>query len=233
MEARPFLLDLIVWYTFSMSFLYPIADPFRRGYSHGQWTFYGVRHSGVDDIPIPGGSKYPARSPEDGKITNTGRAGSCGLMIQIKGDSGFTHYMCHFDRVEVSVGQRVKRGQRIGIIGNTSGFINGVFASTQVHLHRVLYDPQGRQRNPDEFTWVHNDVPISDLDKVRKSINGNFLIVFKRQPVKEDNDYFLSRIGKKPPVGINSEPELVNKMKFWAAQPHAVWLRERAKVLSK
>jgi hypothetical protein len=81
--------------------------------------------------------------------------------------------------------------------------------------------------------WLRRKQNMSELDRVRASINDNFKLIYKRNAVKEDNDYYLSRIGQPKPVGIHTEEELKNKMRYWAAQPHAKWLAERKKVLGR
>ena len=78
-------------------------------------------------------------------------------------------------------------------------------------------------------------VPSSEanLELVRGSINQHYRNQFKREPIKEDNDYFLSRIGQPEPVGINTIADLITKMRFWSRQKDSAWKTEREKVLNK
>jgi len=80
--------------------------------------------------------------------------------------------------------------------------------------------------------WLRKKPTVTGLDQVRASINDNFLEIYKRPAVKEDNDYYLSRIGQPAPFGIHTEADLRDKMKFWYAQGEAAWLKERTKVLN-
>lgn len=57
---------------------------------------------------------------------------------------GLTHYYAHLDTVLVASGQRVRRGDTLGTVGNT-----GNARATPPHLHFGLYD--GGALDPEPF----------------------------------------------------------------------------------
>lgn len=65
-----------------------------------------------------------------GKVTRVSNTGSTsyGRWIEISHGNGFTTRYAHLSRQDVSVGQSVSKGKRIGLVGNTGG-------STGSHLH--------------------------------------------------------------------------------------------------
>jgi murein DD-endopeptidase MepM/ murein hydrolase activator NlpD len=108
---------------------------------YGVRTMGGVKkmHYGVDI----GAGKNPTYAAADGYISHAGPAGTAGNMviIQRKGSDGNNHqyvYM-HLDSIAVRQGQMVKKGDVIGIMGET-GRADGV----HLHLeHRILVPTYG------------------------------------------------------------------------------------------
>ncbi|MCH9741448.1 MAG: M23 family metallopeptidase [Epsilonproteobacteria bacterium] len=88
----------------------------------------GKGHQGVD---IRGATcekkKYYAVAVEKGKITYIGR-----YSVSLRGESGRTYRYLHLDSksLQVSVGEKVKRGQRIGLVSDNMGN-----TKTSIHLH--------------------------------------------------------------------------------------------------
>lgn len=75
-------------------------------------------------------------APEDGKITAYGVSGTCGNRLELTAGAN-RHGFCHLERSLVKVGQTVKKGQAIGVMGYTGYTIPaGVNGS---HLHWVIY----------------------------------------------------------------------------------------------
>lgn len=149
----------------------------------------------------------------------------------------------YFDRIPKSIFPYMKRGDIVifdAFPGNPHGHV-GIVTKPSSSLFNFMSFDSNWSVPLKAYNEIHNHKyvlgvlrkkeTLSPLDKVRKSINPNFKEIYKREPVKEDNDYYLSRIGKPAPVGIHTEAVLRNKMKYWAAQPHDKWLKERKKVL--
>lgn len=85
-------------------------------------------HNAVD-WGIPRGSSVVASS--GGTVTKAGWGGGYGYCIFIKHPGGAETRYAHLSKVQVSVGQTVKQGQKIGLTGNTG-------VSTGPHLHFEL-----------------------------------------------------------------------------------------------
>ncbi len=101
------------------------ADPV----THGR----GV-HQGVDIAAAPG---QPVRASADGVVVEAGELGGLGQAVFLAHGFGVTTRYGHMSRIDVRPGQRVKRGDIVGRVGNTG-------RSTGYHLHyevRVDGDP--------------------------------------------------------------------------------------------
>jgi murein DD-endopeptidase MepM/ murein hydrolase activator NlpD len=107
------------------------ADPF-----DGLETF----HKGVDFAGTPGS---PVVAVAAGVVTWAGERTGYGKLIEINHGDGFATRYAHNERTLVTVGQTVKRGERIALMGSTG-------RSTGPHVHfEVLRN--GRQVNPLSF----------------------------------------------------------------------------------
>ncbi len=106
-------------------------------------SFFGMprdggrrEHHGID-IFAPRGT--PVLAAADGLVVRTGDSVRGGLHVWQRavdgaGDSLGTLYYAHLDRVDVAPGTRVRRGDRLGTVGNT-----GNARTTPPHLHFGLY----------------------------------------------------------------------------------------------
>ena len=98
-------------------------------------------HSGLD-IAAPEGE--PILAADEGEVLKAywNRDGYGGLIV-IGHPSGYETWYAHLDRFSVEIGQQVKRGEKIGLMGST-GY------STGSHLHfEVRQD--GQVRDPLDF----------------------------------------------------------------------------------
>jgi murein DD-endopeptidase MepM/ murein hydrolase activator NlpD len=93
----------------------------------------GIRsHEGVD-IKAPRGT--PVVASDDGMITQTGTNRLGGKIVFLSSsDTPYSLYYAHLDSQLVSVGQRVVRGDTLGLVGNTGNAI-----TTAPHLHFGIY----------------------------------------------------------------------------------------------
>ena len=93
-------------------------------------------HEGVD-IFAP--KRTPVIAAEDGYVTKVGRGGLGGKMVWMKAaDKGLYLYYAHLDKQLVETGQRVKKGDTLGLVGNT-----GNARTTPPHLHFGIYSSSG------------------------------------------------------------------------------------------
>lgn len=85
----------------------------------------GEFHRGMDISTKMG---RPIQVPADGVVTEVAYHQDVGQMIQIDHGHGVSTYYAHLSKAEVRAGAVVKRGDRIGYVGNTG-------RSTGPHLH--------------------------------------------------------------------------------------------------
>ncbi len=92
--------------------------------------YYGWKHTGLD---IEGDYVDPLYASEDGIVETAGwNSGGYGLQIIINHGGGTKTRYAHSSKLFVKVGDAVKRGQTIGMIGTTG-------RSTGTHLHYEVY----------------------------------------------------------------------------------------------
>jgi murein DD-endopeptidase MepM/ murein hydrolase activator NlpD len=109
-------------------------------------SFFGPRglqmHQGVD-IAAPAGT--PIRAAEAGEVVFSGTGpGGYGLMIILRHAHGFHTLYAHNRRNLVRVGQQVRQGQVIGLVGSTG-------RSTGSHLH---FEIRNRTSPRDPFFFL-------------------------------------------------------------------------------
>ena len=117
------------------------AFPTVSGYYISQ-GYRGTAHDGVDLAGCPYNSSIFAVN--DGEVVTVSRKWDNGLYIVIRHDNGYYTMYAHLASVNVSVGQRVSKGQVIAGMGR-SGLATGV------HLHFSLwnaYPYKGSSLNP-------------------------------------------------------------------------------------
>ncbi len=118
------------------------ADP----YNHARRTDDGRLLRLHDGIDIYGPRGTPVIAPFDGRVIDPARrwqpweVDRYGLTVVIQstepGTAGYTAVMVHLEHIWVDHGQRVSRGQVIGVLGRT-----GNAAQTRAHLHFELRAP--------------------------------------------------------------------------------------------
>ncbi len=128
----------------------PYPVPVTSGYG---WRLHPITgemsfHAGID-LGAPMGT--PVLATSAGRVDYAAMAGAYGNLVEIHhGNNQATRY-AHLSAINVSVGQTVSKGQRIGLVGSTG-------RSTGPHLHYeiLLASPQG---------WVTTN-PAPYLSKV-------------------------------------------------------------------
>jgi murein DD-endopeptidase MepM/ murein hydrolase activator NlpD len=115
------------------------------GYREDPVNGKGAFHAGVD-LLARRGEKIMATA--DGTVIQANNNGDYGRFIEIRHGNGFTTHFAHLQKYKVKKGDKVKRGQVIGLVG-TSG------RSTGAHLHYELC-LNGRPINPETFMQTGN-----------------------------------------------------------------------------
>ncbi len=104
-------------------FSIPVKSNFR--YTSGFGPRWGRMHNGTD---FAGPIGTPIYTTADGVVTHAGWSSGYGRLIKIRHDFGIETRYAHLNAIDVRVGQRVSRGERIGAMGNSG-------RSTGPHLH--------------------------------------------------------------------------------------------------
>lgn len=152
----------------------PAIMPINRKALHGDhigafgWRNHPIYHRYIFHKGIDLGSDRgtPVYSSGDGVVSfvnarGTGRRGY-GKHIIIDHGFGYKTKYAHLHEVDVVEGQRVRRGEIIGKVGNTGG-------STGPHLHyEVLY--MGSPVNP--INYFRRDMASEDFERIVESANA-------------------------------------------------------------
>jgi murein DD-endopeptidase MepM/ murein hydrolase activator NlpD len=94
-------------------------------------------HEGID-VTAPMGS--PIEAPAAGVVTDAGWESGYGNTVTIDHGYGVTTKFAHASKLLVKRGQRVQRGQRIALVGNT-GLATGPHLHYEVHVNCRPVDP--------------------------------------------------------------------------------------------
>lgn len=103
-------------------------DPISRGRGN---------HQGIDIAAAPGA---PVRAAADGLVTRASRQGGLGKAVFLSHGYGLASRYAHLSEIVVKPGQRVRRGDVIGRVGNT-GRSTGYHLHYEVHLDGSPVDP--------------------------------------------------------------------------------------------
>lgn len=120
---------------------YIVSSPY--GYRMDPFTNVSSLHEGID---LSAEANSIILATADGVVTQSGLVGGYGLLIEIEHDTGLMTRYGHASKLLVQMGDKVKKGQIIGLVGSTG-------RSTGNHLHyEVLFggqsiDPEKLMKN--------------------------------------------------------------------------------------
>ena len=135
-------------------------------------------HEGID-IFAP--KLTPAVAAADGYITNVQEGGLGGKTVWMRvADKNISLYYAHLDKQLVEPGQRVKKGDTLGLVGNTG---NARF--TPSHLHFGIYNHHGAV---DPWPFVNKNIRIAGDVKSREL---NTFLQWRKSKAKTANDELL------------------------------------------
>jgi murein DD-endopeptidase MepM/ murein hydrolase activator NlpD len=127
--------------------IWPTTGWVSRGYGmkYDPFTGYRQMHRGMD---IANRTNTPVIATADGRVALTSSATELGKCIMLDHGFGYRTRFGHLSQILVKNGQRVKRGDVIGLMGST-GY------STGPHLHYEIFH-NGQFKNPQDF--ILNDI---------------------------------------------------------------------------
>ncbi len=130
---------------------FSVTSPFGWRLLNGQ----SENHKGIDVVGLTDKHVCAVRSGvvrASQIITDkSNRTWEWGNYVRVDGDDGMYYYYCHLDQRLVSVGQRVKKGDHIGIEGNT-GYSFGS------HCHFEVRNLSGWSVDPAPYLGIPNAV---------------------------------------------------------------------------
>ena len=128
-------------------------------------------HNGLDLVGIDDTTVY---APCDGVIgastiiapeLDTGRTWEWGNYVQLDVADGYSIYMCHMASRAVSKGQKVKKGEKLGIMGNTGN-------SQGAHTHfEVRKTSTNKAINPCDYSGIPNKEGVYECRVLLESGN--------------------------------------------------------------
>ncbi len=118
-----------------LPFAMPLKTSFRYTSPFGRR--WGRMHEGVD---LAGSHGSPIYATADGVVIHAGPESGYGQLVTIRHEFGLETRYGHLSGIDVEVGQKVSRGDKIGAMGNTG-------RSTGTHLHYEVR-VNGSAKNP-------------------------------------------------------------------------------------
>lgn len=122
-----------------VTFKWPLQGRISSGFGWRNHPITKVRHfhAGID-IAAPHGT--PVRAAAAGRVVSAGRMGAYGLAVVIDHGSGYTTWYGHCSKLLVRVGDQVKEGQQIALVGST-GQSTGPHLDFRIKIGEYAVDP--------------------------------------------------------------------------------------------
>ncbi len=120
--------------------IWPVRGWVTSGFGYRSSPFTGSRkfHDGID---ISNNRGTPIVAPADGKVIFNGTKDGYGNVVAISHGFGLTTRFAHLQQAKVKVGQTVKRGQIIALLGN-SGRSTGPHLHYEVRVNGIPVNPR-------------------------------------------------------------------------------------------
>ncbi len=120
----------------------PVKGVFTSSYGYRQDPVTGLRafHRGIDLSATAGNE---VRATADGIVARAGKQGGMGRAVFLAHGFGYSTRYAHMSEILVEPGQRVKRGDVLGLVGRSG-------RATGYHVHYEVHE-NGVTKNPLEF----------------------------------------------------------------------------------
>jgi murein DD-endopeptidase MepM/ murein hydrolase activator NlpD len=134
--------------------IWPVKGWLTAGFGQRRSPFTGRRemHEGVD-ISNSVGTQIIA--PAEGVVTYTGPLGAFGNVVSINHGNKIATFYAHLQQGKVAQGQRVRRGDVIGLVGAT-GRATGPHLHYEIQVNEVSVDPTEYVIDPDAVKVLGN-----------------------------------------------------------------------------
>ncbi|MBI5180652.1 MAG: M23 family metallopeptidase [Nitrospirae bacterium] len=119
--------------------IWPVKGWLTSGFGNRVSPFTGSwqMHKGID---IAARSDTPIIAPASGIVVKEGFEAGLGKTIKIDHGYGYVTTYGHLSKTKVTAGQRIKRSQVIGYVGNT-GYSTGPHLHYEVHVNNIPVNP--------------------------------------------------------------------------------------------
>jgi Peptidase family M23 len=128
------------------AWIWPLQGEVITPYRNGDDPYAGGQHRGIDIAGALGG---PVTAAAAGEVRFAGTAGSSGLTVSVRTDDGFDTSYLHLGATQVSAGERVSAGQRLGAVGTS-----GVRSTVAPHLHFGVREAGSRHAYRDPLAFL-------------------------------------------------------------------------------
>ncbi|MDD5558598.1 M23 family metallopeptidase [Candidatus Methylomirabilis sp.] len=134
--------------------IWPVKGWLTAGFGQRRSPFTGQRqmHEGVDIANTVG---TPVIAPADGIVTYTGPLGGFGDVISVDHGHKISTFYAHLQQHKVSQGQRVRRGDVIGLVGAT-GRVTGPHLHYEIQVNEAPVDPTKYVIDPEAVKFLGN-----------------------------------------------------------------------------
>lgn len=134
--------------------IWPVKGWLTAGFGQRRSPFTGRRqmHEGVD---ISNAVGTPVIAPADGIVTYTGPLGGFGNVVSVDHGHKISTFFAHLQAHKVSQGQRVRRGDVIGLVGAT-GRVTGPHLHYEIQMNNTPVDPTKYVIDQDTVKFLGN-----------------------------------------------------------------------------
>lgn len=128
------------------TWLRPVAAKITSGFGYRTDPKTGVQNQFHNGIDFAVSLNTPVKSPLPGIVDSITSGGDGGNQVIVKHYNGYKTGYAHLNKPLVKKGDRIKRGDVVGLSGNTG-------KSTGPHLHFTLTDPSGAKVDPQKVIY--------------------------------------------------------------------------------
>lgn len=122
-----------------LSLQWPVLGRISSGYGYRTHPILKTRHfHGGIDIVAPEGT--PVQAAASGKVVKVGSWGNYGLAVVLEHGGGITTWYGHNSKILVRLGESVKQGQTIALVGKT-GLVTGPHLDFRIKIGDQTVDP--------------------------------------------------------------------------------------------